>query len=101
MSLEFSTALTDWLQGSSGGQLPLIYEQPSDQGQFSNNVPLVPGFHANFRATVNSPGEELCLWLQATDENTLKKFLACCLIAIMPEKGVDEALGSLKDIHEF
>jgi hypothetical protein len=101
MPLEFSTILTDWLQGSSGGQLPLIYEQPWDPDQSTKIIPSVPELRADFRATVNSPGEEISLWLEAKDENTLKRFFACWLIATMPEKGMNETLRSLRDIHEF
>jgi len=90
-----------WHSDSSGGLLPEPYEKLSDQSQANEYHWIEKPFSASFYATVNSPGEQLSLWIEAKEETDIKRFLSCLVIARLPEKALDESLRLLKDIYEF
>ena len=84
-------------QGSSTG-LPLKpYEELLDLHK--QLLIDLPGF--SFKATANSPLEEISLKLEEGGETGLKRVLGCILISVMPEKGLEETLVTLKDIFQF
>jgi len=55
----------------------------------------------SFTATVNSPGENISLQLKGSGEACVKRIIGCAILSLMPERGLHEALDSLKDIFEF
>lgn len=56
---------------------------------------------ASFRATVNSPSQEISFWIEGKEDMALKMVFGCFMITLMPEEALNETLRSMKDILEF
>ena len=55
-----------------------------------------------FHGTVNSPGRELHFFSEGHNQvRNAQRFACYVLTSMMPEEGLDEAFGSLRDIWEF
>jgi hypothetical protein len=55
----------------------------------------------SFFGTVDSPRRAFRFWSQGQGDTALKQLLACMIINLIPEEGVDEALEYLGDLFEF
>lgn len=56
---------------------------------------------ASFQAIVNSPGHQVSLRINESDETAVHRFIGCLLVTLMPAEGLEETLESLKEICEF
>jgi hypothetical protein len=54
-----------------------------------------------FHGTVNSPEQEFVFWFEGEGRTAIKRLLGCAIMARLPEKGINEAVKSLKDIYDF
>ena len=97
------TRLTGEEQASSVGSSNLLYEMPLSQLRSDRSI--LPGVeHATFQATVDTPGRHMAFglaWSQGEDELGLKMIIGCCLLSMLSEQAVDEALSHLGDLWEF